>query len=116
MTTLGADAPLVRLLTALTLLRDDLNDAGRCVRTVKRRGGRPSDDLDRLDIVGVDEVQRGRALPGERTRARARGCEVVERVGIHPDAVDVDHGPVRCEGAVAADHDVRRSAWSARPR
>src|SRR4030095_9953364 len=79
---------------ALTLLRDDVDDAADRVGAVERRL-RPTDDLDAVDQVGRDVGEVG--LP----RRRA----------LDPDAVDEDLNLV---GVGAADADVGNLADAAR--
>ena len=69
-----------------TLLRDDLDHAGRSLRAVQRGGGGALDDLDALDLVGVDVTERARVTAG------ATGGRAERRVVLHAHAVHVDEG------------------------
>src|SRR5690606_14263488 len=91
-------------------LRDDLDHAVRRLGPVERRGGRALDDLDALDVVGVDVVQ-----TADIRAAALRGP--APRLAVHPDPVDVDDRlvPLR-QTPDATDPDGRARADLPRPR
>ena len=62
------------------LLRNDLNHAGRRLGAIQGRRGRPLDDLDALDVGGIDVVESGETGPDPARRY----------VVVHADAVDVE--------------------------
>src|SRR5690606_8742338 len=64
-------------------LGDDLDDARRRLRSIERCRRRSLDDLDALDVVRVQVVQRRAAAPRPQLRTRPR-------LVIDTDAVDVD--------------------------
>src|SRR2546423_15587807 len=91
----------------LSLLGDDLNDAGRRLRAVEGRGGRALDPLDGLDVVGIDCIERRRRL--------AEHVVVTLTTAVDAYAIHVDRWIVaRVERARAAQTIVGRRAGLAR--
>ena len=83
-------------------LRDDLDDAVRCLRSIERRSGRTFDDLDALDVVGVEVVQ---------SRDRAGAVAARWSVAVHPNAIDVnDRVGAERKARSAADENARAAA------
>ena len=86
------------------LLRRDHDDAIRRLRAVERRGRGPLDDVDALDLFGIDVVERRR---GRSARADA----AVARLRVDANAVDVhDRIVVERERRLPADSDARARA------
>jgi len=76
-------------------LREDLNDASRSLGSVERGRRRPLENLDALDLVGVqvrESVLTGAAGESAAGRASAGGASPFHLTGVDPNAVDVDHG------------------------
>ncbi len=102
---LDVDRPDRRPLRAA--LREDLDHARRSLGAVQRRRGRALDDLDALDVVRVDVVERAHRDLSAPPLHHAGGAHAREGSVHHPHAVDVDDRLVRHRDAgVSAQADL----------
>ena len=101
--------------TSVTSLCEDLDHAGGRLGTVQRRRGGALDDLDPLDVRGVDGIQgAGDVVTAPAGVSRGRHV-LVERVAANTDAVDVDERLVaHGDRDVATQADLRSTARHAR--
>src|SRR5690606_38817191 len=94
-------------LASATALRRDLDHAVRCRGAVECRRGRPLQDFDALDVLGIDIVDPRDALAAQPDRKGAR-------IVVHGDAVDDEQRLVRkVDAGRAADTHARARAGRA---
>ena len=107
-------------LAGAAALRGDLDDAVRRRGAVQRDAGRSANDVDRLDVLGVDVVDARRRLAArgdvgaERVRRGDVDLIAIADVVVRPDAVDDQQRLVRQRQRVRATHaDARPGAGRA---
>ena len=86
---------------------EDLDHAGGCFRAVQRCRGRPLDDLDPLDVLRIDAVERAGHIVVAPPRVPDRRHVLGEARAANPHPVDVDQGLVGLghrDVAAKADH------------